>query len=297
MKKKWLITLAIGLASISIASTENNINKEYDHSNISEKVDNYDDYKEFNNLTQIRNTDPNHIGNIYDSTWSDETATGAIGGLGAGATGGTHYDNNYYVKKDLDTSHALVVFTADNNNMDDGTHNDELESLAKNVGKKQAGDIQHNSFNLTTGKNSNNKPLYMYVYDKDAKKIYKIYKKTEDLHGNKYITKATARQIVTEDVFKFLNELKTNPKAELKDGFVRANELRLLGIGKIQNRTRGLPSAQDRALDLVTGKTVYDYVQSVYEQAMKEVDEYFDDALKVLNEMQKEIDKLKKQVK
>lgn len=42
---------------------------------------------------------------------------------------------------------------------------------------------------------------------------------------------------------------------------------------------------------------MYDYVQSVYGKAMEEVDEYFDDALKVLNEMQKEIDKLKKQVK
>lgn len=285
MKKKWLITLCIALASISIASTENNINKEYDHSNISEKVGNYSDYKEFTGLKQIVNTDLNHIGNVNGTSMEDETGTGVVNG------------ENYYVKKDLDTSHNLVVFTADNNNMDDGTHVDELESLTKDVEKRQDDETEKYSLNLTVGANSNNKPLYMYVYDKDAKKIYKIYKKTTDLAGKKYITKATTRQIVTEDVFKFLDELKTNPKAELKDGFVRANELRLLGIGKIQNRTRGLPSAQDRALDLVTGKTVYDYVQSVYEQAMKEVDEYFDDALKVLNEMQKEIDKLKKQVK
>lgn len=285
MKKKWLITLGIALASISIASTENNINKEYDHSNISEKVGNYSDYKEFTGLKQIVNTDLNHIGNVNGTSMEDETGTGVVNG------------ENYYVKKDLDTSHNLVVFTADNNNMDDGTHVDELESLTKDVEKRQDDETEKYSLNLTVGANSNNKPLYMYVYDKDAKKIYKIYKKTTDLAGKKYITKATTRQIVTEDVFKFLDELKTNPKAELKDGFVRANELRLLGIGKIQNRTRGLPSAQDRALDLVTGKTVYDYVQSVYEQAMKEVDEYFDDALKVLNEMQKEIDKLKKQVK
>lgn len=285
MKKKLLITLGIALASISIASTENNINKEYDHSNISEKVGNYSDYKEFTGLKQIVNTDLNHIGNVNGTSMEDETGTGVVNG------------ENYYVKKDLDTSHNLVVFTADNNNMDDGTHVDELESLTKDVEKRQDDETEKYSLNLTVGANSNNKPLYMYVYDKDAKKIYKIYKKTTDLAGKKYITKATTRQIVTEDVFKFLDELKTNPKAELKDGFVRANELRLLGIGKIQNRTRGLPSAQDRALDLVTGKTVYDYVQSVYEQAMKEVDEYFDDALKVLNEMQKEIDKLKKQVK
>lgn len=285
MKKKWLITLCIALASISIASTENNINKEYDHSNISEKVGNYSDYKEFTGLKQIVNTDLNHIGNVNGTSMEDETGTGVVNG------------ENYYVKKDLDTSHNLVVFTADNNNMDDGTHVDELESLTKDVEKRQDDETEKYSLNLTVGANSNNKPLYMYVYDKDAKKIYKIYKKTTDLAGKKYITKATTRQIVTEDVFKFLDELKTNPKAELKDGFVRANELRLLGIGKIQNRTRGLPSTQDRALDLVTGKTVYDYVQSVYEQAMKEVDEYFDDALKVLNEMQKEIDKLKKQVK
>lgn len=285
MKKKLLITLGIVLASISIASTENNINKEYDHSNISEKVDNYSDYKEFTGLKQIVNTDLNHIGNVNGTSMEDETGTGVVNG------------EHYYVKKDLDTSHNLVVFTADNNNMDDGTHVDELESLTKDVEKRQDDETEKYSLNLTVGANSNNKPLYIYVYDKDAKKIYKIYKKTTDLAGKKYITKATARQIVTEDVFKFLDELKTNPKAELKDGFVRANELRLLGIGKIQNRTRGLPSAQDRALDLVTGKTVYDYVQSVYEQAMKEVDEYFDDALKVLNEMQKEIDKLKKQVK
>lgn len=285
MKKKLLITLGIVLASISIASTENNINKEYDHSNISEKVGNYSDYKEFAGLKQIVNTDLNHVGNVNGTSMEDETGTGIVNG------------EHYYVKKDLDTSHNLVVFTADNNNMDDGTHVDELESLTKDVEKRQDDETEKYSLNLTVGANSNNKPLYMYVYDKDAKKIYKIYKKTTDLAGKKYITKATVRQVVTEDVFKFLDELKTNPKAELKDGFVRANELRLLGIGKIQNRTRGLPSTQDRALDLVTGKTVYDYVQSVYEQAMKEVDEYFDDALKVLNEMQKEIDKLKKQVK
>ena len=282
MKKKWLITLCIALASISIASTENNINKEYDHSNISEKVDNYDDYKEFTALKKIANNDPNHVGNVNGTPMEDETGTGIVNG------------EHYYVNKDLDTSHTLVVFTADNNNMNDV---EELKELTKNIKNNEKGDKQTHGFNLGTLTNTNNKPLYIYVYDKDAKKIYKIYKKTTDLAGNKYITKATTRQIVTEDVFKFLDELKTNPKAELKDGFVRANELRLLGIGKIQNRTRGLPSAQDRALDLVTGKTVYDYVQSVYEQAMKEVDEYFDDALKVLNEMQKEIDKLKKQVK
>lgn len=285
MKKKWLITLCIALASISIASTENNINKEYDHSNISEKVGNYSDYKEFTGLKQIVNTDLNHIGNVNGTSMEDETGTGVVNG------------EHYYVKKDLDTSHNLVVFTADNNNMDDGTHVDELESLTKDVEKRQDDETEKYSLNLTVGANSNNKPLYIYVYDKDAKKIYKIYKKTTDLAGKKYITKATARQIVTEDVFKFLDELKTNPKAELKDGFVRANELRLLGIGKIQDKTPGLPSAQDRALDLVTGKAVYDYVQSVYGKAMEEVNEYFDDALKVLNEMQKEIDKLKKQVK
>lgn len=285
MKKKWLITLCIALASISIASTENNINKEYDHSNISEKVDNYSDYKEFTALKKIANNDPNHVGNVNGTPMEDETGTGIVNG------------EQYYVKNDLDTSHNLVVFTADNNNMDDGTHVDELESLTKDVEKRQDGETEKYSLNLTVGTNTNNKPLYMYVYDKDAKKIYKIYRKTENLHGDKYITKATVRQVVTEDVFKFLNELKINPKAELKDGFVRANELRLLGIGKIQDKTPGLPSAQDRALDLVTGKAVYDYVQSVYGKAMEEVDEYFDDALKVLNEMQKEIDKLKKQVK
>ena len=249
MKKKWLITLAIGLASISIASTENNINKEYDHSNISEKVDDYSDYKRFDNLTQIRNTDLNHIGNM-------------LGGIGDETDTGFDVNIDYYVKNDLNTSHNLVVFTADNNNMDDGTHVDELESLTKDVEKRQDGETEKYSLNLTVGTNTNNKPLYMYVYDKDVKKIYKIYTKTTDLAGKKYITKATVRQIVTEDVFKFLDELKTNPKAELKDGFVRANELHLLGIGKIQDTTPGLKSTQDRALDLVTGKTVYDYLQA-----------------------------------
>ena len=123
MKKKWLITLAIGLASISIASTENNINKEYDHSNISEKVDDYSDYKRFDNLTQIRNTDLNHIGNM-------------LGGIGDETDTGFDVNIDYYVKNDLNTSHNLVVFTADNNNMDDGTHVDELESLTKDVEKR-----------------------------------------------------------------------------------------------------------------------------------------------------------------
>lgn len=146
MKKKWLITLCIALASISIASTENNINKEYDHSNISEKVDNYDDYKEFTTLKQIANDDPNHVGNVNGTSMEDETATGVVDG------------EHYYVKNDLDTSHNLVVFTADNNNMNDV---EKLEDLTKDVKPARDGHNRTHAFNLGALTNTNNKPLYI----------------------------------------------------------------------------------------------------------------------------------------
>lgn len=131
----------------------------------------------------------------------------------------------------------------------------------------------------------NNVPIFLYAYNKDTQKLEAIY--FED--G----TKAHYRNIITEDITKTTKEQKEDANFKFTDGYVRADEIHLTGIGKIQDTTQGVKANLDKANHLVTGKTVYDYIQGLNNRISK-LEQQNKSNLETIQKLLKSIEELKK---
>lgn len=174
-------------------------------------------------------------------------------------------DDKYLIPKSA-LGHELVLFNDTDPNYSD------IESLKNKRNRFTFEDNNPNqtlNLNVSRGFTANNVPMFIYIYDTVTQQLHKIYKEDG--------TRATYRKIVSEDVSGATTEGKLqNGTFEVGNGYIEANDLYKLMIGEIRDLDPNRNStnvddtnylATDRARYGVSGKTLYDYLNTQKQNA------------------------------
>lgn len=234
--KKLLITL---LALTSIAGFAN---ETYDYSNAFTKLEESqrDQYKEV--PADVRNATPDGVGVVTPR---------------AGENDVTDLNGNFLIEKSLDTGKVLIFSHEDPNY----SNIDKLNSLDDSL-YQEGNTTKLHVTAINTGYN-NNKPLFIYAYNKTTGQIHKIYKSDG--------TRASFRQINTEDFSDVTEEKINDGSFAFGNGYVEANKIYKTALGEIKDTTKtGEELEFDRAAYAVSGKTVYDYIKKNKDEASLE---------------------------
>lgn len=234
--KKIILTIAALLSTVGLASPIEKI----DYTNAFTKMENIQE-EQYNKVTiTVKNKDHHSI-TLIDGSGKGQYLPNMV------------LDGKYLSPKSADNVET-ITFTTTLPELTDDIIN-ELKTIQ---GETLNGNTVNLNATLYKYKARNNTPIFIYVYDKTNNVVHKIYKEDG--------TRAVIRQVNSEDV----NE-NISPKTlkdgsfEIGNGYVEANDLYKLMIGEIKDNDpskTGDDEIKDRSRHGVSGKTVYDYLNS-----------------------------------